>query len=340
MSTGSASIPLLKAAPEADQVAERLAGGPWAGLELGLIPRDVRHDAPAVRVDTLDAEARAGIARSARFAAAIGSPVLTIHLFIPQTPAELRASGGVDEPAVEAFLRCFAQECGERGVTPLIENVPPVLRMRTGGVYLTPIGGHWRDLLSWRARVPALGFTLDTSHAALFHTFAGAYPSLWGLEGEEGLELGRYVEELGPAGEVAHVSNAAGVLGEGLPYDEGELDLDPVVARIGELFPYVVAEINEADHARSPTMKAGYRSVARALPSPAGPWRRPPRRVPGERFDWQLVTPRRARARRGARRAPRSRDGRRRVHRARAHDALRGVPPGAHHGARRPRGSA
>jgi len=33
--------------------------------------------------------------------------------------------------------------------TPLIENVPPVLRMRTGGVYLSPVGGHWRDLLRW-----------------------------------------------------------------------------------------------------------------------------------------------------------------------------------------------
>ena len=175
MSTGSASIPLLKAAPEADQVAERLADGPWAGLELCLMPGDVRDDASTqraadvvrravdasgdevaltaeapvswpsgafVRVDRLDDEARDGIVRSARFAAAIGSPVLTIHLFIPQTPEELRASGGVDEPAVEAFLRCFARACGEHGVTPLIENVPPVLRMRTGGVYLTPIGGH------------------------------------------------------------------------------------------------------------------------------------------------------------------------------------------------------
>ena len=54
MSTGSASIPLLKAAPEADQVAERLAGGPWAGLELCLMPGDV-HDvcgAPSTRPAT------------------------------------------------------------------------------------------------------------------------------------------------------------------------------------------------------------------------------------------------------------------------------------------------
>ena len=41
MSTGSAAIPLLKAAPEADQVADRLSGGRWRGLELCLAPRHV-----------------------------------------------------------------------------------------------------------------------------------------------------------------------------------------------------------------------------------------------------------------------------------------------------------
>ena len=44
--------------------------------------------------------------------------------------------------------------------------------MRTGGVYLSPVGGHWRDMLEWRGRVPELGFTFDTSHAALFRNFA------------------------------------------------------------------------------------------------------------------------------------------------------------------------
>src|SRR5688500_9094860 len=114
MSSGSVAIPLLKAAPEADQLAERLEGGPWDGLELCLLPGHVADDralaaavettraslgkrdlavtaeAPVswpsgahVRVDRLDAEARAGIERSARFAAEIGSPVLTIHLFTP-----------------------------------------------------------------------------------------------------------------------------------------------------------------------------------------------------------------------------------------------------------------
>ena len=45
MSTGSASIPLLKAAPEPEQVAERLEGGDWPGMELALLPRHVADDA-------------------------------------------------------------------------------------------------------------------------------------------------------------------------------------------------------------------------------------------------------------------------------------------------------
>src|SRR4051795_6007890 len=237
--------------------------------------------------------ARAGLERSARFAAGVGSSVLTIHLYTPLDAAEYREHRGLDEHAVLAFLRFFADTCGAHGITPLIENVPPVLRQRSGGVFLSPVGGHWRDLLHWRAQVPELGFTFDTSHAALFRSFAAAYPSLYDLESDEGLELERYVSELGPAAEVAHVSDAAGLLGEGLNYGDGELDLDPVVRRIGELVPYIVAEINEPDHARSPNMKAGYRAIARALREPAEAWRPPPKRLPGEGFDWQRVVERR-----------------------------------------------
>ncbi len=124
--------------------------------------------------------------------------------------------------------------------------------MRTGGVFLSPIGGHWRDLLAWRERIPELGFTFDTSHAALFRAFAAAYPSLFGLSDDEELDLGRYVEELGPAADVAHVSNAHGVLGEGLPYPAGDLDLDPVVRRLASLVPFIVAEIGEPDPHATP----------------------------------------------------------------------------------------
>jgi nucleoside-diphosphate-sugar epimerase len=322
MSTGFESIPLLKAAPEREQLEDRLTGGAWRGLELALMPHHVADDAalaraaevvresvPAelvltaeapvawpsgafVRVDRLDDEARAGIERSAEFARALGSPVLTIHLFVPLSPEEFRAAGTVDDAAVEEFLQFYASTCTQRGVRPLIENVPPILRMRTGGVFLSQIGGHWRDLLAWRERIPKLGFTVDTSHAALFRSFAAVYPGLFGLTSDEELELERYVEELGPAAETAHVSDAHGLLGEGLPYGSGELDLDPVVRRLGDLVPYVVAEINEPDPGRSVNMKRAYAAIERALAEPAQPWRSR-RRIPADTFDWQSVIERR-----------------------------------------------
>ncbi len=324
MSAGSAAIPQLKAAPRAVQIAERLEGGPWRGLELALLPPDVADDeavaraidtvrrgtdghelaltveAPVswpsgafVRVDRLTEEARACIERSARFAEAIGSPVLTIHLYAPLAPDEFRAAPPLDEEAVHEFLRFFAVACEARGVTPLVENVPPVLRMRVGGVFLSQVGGHWRDLRRWHARVPELRFTFDTSHAGLFRTFAAAYPSLFGLESDEELDLARYVEELAPSLEVAHVSDAHGLVGEGLPLGDGELDLDPVIRRLGELCRFVVAEVNEPDPARSPAMKDGYRRIEQALAAAAEPLPRPPRRLPTGAADWSLVLGRR-----------------------------------------------
>ena len=324
MSTGSDAIPLLKAAPEADQLAERLEGGGWRGLELCLAPAHVADDAALekailvtrdavagsgleiaaeapvswpsgafVSVDRLDQEARTCIERSARFAEAVGSPVLTIHLYAPRAPEEFRRARPLDWREIEDFLRFYADTCAATGVKPLVENVPPVLRMRTGGVYVSEVGGHWRDLLRARELAPELGFTLDTSHAALFRSFAASYPTLFGLAGDDELELDRYVEELGPAAEVAHVSNAHGLLGEGLPYASGELDLDPVVARLGSFVRFVVAEINEPDPAHSPDMKSAYSSIEHALELPLPRTRRPPRRVPPDDFDWQAVLGRR-----------------------------------------------
>ena len=325
MSPGFNAIPLLKAAPEPEQIADRLAEGLPQGLELclasdhvadkdslrrairacdGLTERGLKLTAEApvswpsgafVRVDRLDGEARSGIERSAEFARAIGSPVLTIHLFIPLDPAEFRAAGPVDGRSVERFLRFYVEACTSRGIEPLIENVPPVLRMRTDGIYLSQVGGHWRDLSEWRGRIPELAFTLDTSHAALFRSFASAYPALFEVERPEELELARYVAELGAATRVAHVSNARGLLGEGLPYGSGELDLDPTVRRLGEVVPYIVAEINEPDPARSVEMRKGYAAIESALaaeqdPAPAP---RQPTLAAGDGFDWQAVLRRR-----------------------------------------------
>src|SRR5205814_10661947 len=115
-----------------------LDGGPWTGIEVPLMPAHVADDAaidraiehvraaaPAhalaeapvawpsgahLRVDRLDDEARAGLERSARFAAGIGSPVLTVHLYTPMDPAVYRHHT-LDERAVLIFLRFFAGTC-------------------------------------------------------------------------------------------------------------------------------------------------------------------------------------------------------------------------------------
>jgi nucleoside-diphosphate-sugar epimerase/sugar phosphate isomerase/epimerase len=320
MSTGSGAIPQLKAAPLAEQIDERLEDGTWAGLELALMPADVADDealgraveatlsatagrklaltaeAPVswpsgspVRVDRLTEEARASIERSAEFAGAIGSPVLTIHLYAPVSPDEFRAGPSLDWQEVERFLRFYAEACAARGVRPLVENVPPVLRMRVGGLFLSELGGHWRDLLRARELVPELGFTFDTSHAGLFRNFAAAYPSLFGLASDEGLELARYVEELESGIEVAHVSDAHGLLGEGLPYGAGELELAPVVARLASSAAFLVAEINEPDPRRSPAMKAAYREIGRAAGSLPGNLKPAPRTLRPDPFDWREV---------------------------------------------------
>src|SRR4051794_39646562 len=322
MSTGCRAVPLLKAAPEPEQLADRLEDGEWKGIEIALMPRHVADDAAVaaaaeatraaaaglvvtaeapvawprgafVRVDRLDDEARAGIERSAEFAAKVGSSLLIIHLFIPLSPEEFRASGSVDVKAVEEFLGFFVESCTSRGVAPLIENVPPILRMRTAGVYLSPLGGHWRDLVERLQPAHELGFPVDTSDGALFRAFATTVPGLFARPWDEKLELMRYVEELGPHAEVAHLSNAPGLLGEGLPYGSGELELDPVVSRLGELVPYIVAEINEPDPSRSVEMKSAYRSIERALALPQAEPKRPRRRIPPDSFDWQTVLERR-----------------------------------------------
>jgi nucleoside-diphosphate-sugar epimerase len=223
----------------------------------------------------------------------VGSEVLTIHLFTPVSPEEFRRGPSPSSADIERFLRFYADACLSAGVRPLIENVPPILRMRVGGVYLSAVGGHWRDLVRWRERVPQLGFTIDISHAALFSSFAAANPTLAGVADSAEVAVERYIDELGPGAEVAHISDAYGILGEGLPYGSGELPMDALVQRLAAHVPLLVAEINEPDPARSSDMKAAYRRIEAAVAAPPTEPPRRPRRPPRPQFDWQAVVGRR-----------------------------------------------
>src|SRR3954454_4905318 len=114
MSPGSAPILLLKAAPEPEQLADRLDGGPWMGIEVPLMPAHIADDAAVeraianvraaapqhvaaeapvawpsdahLRVDRLDDETRTRLERSARFASAVGSPLLYVPFYPPMDP--------------------------------------------------------------------------------------------------------------------------------------------------------------------------------------------------------------------------------------------------------------
>ena len=240
-----------------------------------------------MRVDRLDDEARAGIERSAEFAR---GDRLARPDDPPLRPDVARTSTARGRPAstsaaVEAFLRFYADACLARGVTPLIENVPPVLRMRTGGVFLSPVGGHWRDLLAWRERDP--GAPLHVRHLA-----RGALPQLRrrlpvavrARRPTTSSSSSATSRSSAPASEVAHVSDAHGLLGEGLPYGSGELDLDPVVAP-----PRRARAVHRRrdQRARSGAL-AGHegrlpRDRARARLQPDGP-AAPPRRLPARRL--------------------------------------------------------
>ena len=60
MSTGYAAIPLLKAAPEPDQIADRLDGGAWRGLELCLMSWHVQDDHALQRAIEVSRQGLAG----------------------------------------------------------------------------------------------------------------------------------------------------------------------------------------------------------------------------------------------------------------------------------------
>ena len=130
-----------------------------------------------VRVDRLTDEARAGIERSARFARRSARPVLTIHLYIPQTAEELRAGAPVDEDAVHAFfalLRAHVRRPRRRAADR--ERPARAADAHRRRVLHADRRALARPARSGASASPTLGFTLDTSHAALFRAFAARVP--------------------------------------------------------------------------------------------------------------------------------------------------------------------
>jgi hypothetical protein len=307
---------LLKARPTPSQLADRLAA-PWAdGLELYLdrediaTPADCRNIVERLRsqrlpddfafvvegpIRSLDNEyvditactpaARELIVRLGEMAVELRAGAVVMHAIVPRftlATDDWQQRERYLESCME-FVQFYAETLLAMGVTPTIENVPPVLRMREGRYLFTPIGMAPEDIRWFLDRVPGLETTLDISHGQL-------YVNAWAMaqrgEGDEGVQplmhhlrhfapidsVERFIDVNGPDIFEVHVSNASGLLGEGARYDDGDIDMRRVIGRLAKVARYLVTETINADEEHAEEMReaqAGMQRVITALRTPA-----------------------------------------------------------------------
>lgn len=229
--------------------------------------------------------------RLVRLASHLGAAAVNIHCVDGSPDAAVLSEAQRRRSLDRAFgfLTWYARLCLDAGVTPLIENVPPICRMRRAAFIFTPIGVEARDLLACAAAVRGLGVTLDTSHAQLaVNAFRGsAVPEMAAGEAlsepahrqlkaaatyylqRSGPEtLAAYVEEILPLIVSVHVSNAAGLLDEGLPYEHGEANLDSAVAQLASVARYFVTEPLDPDEEHAVLKRQMQRRLAAVLRPP------------------------------------------------------------------------
>lgn len=310
----------LKARPSAAQLADRLrpVDGLLAdGLELYLDTRDIADqptmDGVVERIQALDLpeeftlliEGPVGsldgsffdvtrnsaaddevIARLAGLARRLNAQAVNIHVITPSDDLSRLTLAAHDEllAACVPFLRRFVERMQEAGAVPTVENMPPVLRMRQGGFYFTPIGMASRDLLWLAEQIPGLRILPDTSHAGLYLNARAAAERRRLAEAEaveqpwlapllqfirylpeEADDLLGYFQTFGELVENAQVSNAAGILGEGLPYAEGDFDLDPTIRWLDTGARCIVTETLEPDNDDACYMRDALRRMRVAL---------------------------------------------------------------------------
>ncbi|HEX5501086.1 MAG TPA: hypothetical protein VFW96_00605, partial [Thermomicrobiales bacterium] len=304
---------LLKARPTPAQLADRLAAPRPDGLELYLDARDLAPadwlprllaimaaappagdfayvvEGPIRSLDgaffdvTRESDAdREALARLAAFGAAIGASAAVIHLIGP-TPDLADLAPAAHEAALARalpLLEYYVALCREHGLTPTIENIPPVAQMREGAAVYSSLGVEPGDLARCCAALPGLGVTFDTSHAGLYLEAvaadpAGVAPALRPVVARyapcaTARTLDDYLDAIAPWLVNVHISNAAGLRGEGLPYAIGRFDLDALAPRLAASARFLVTETLEPNHDRAVYM----RDAQARLTGVVGAWER------------------------------------------------------------------
>jgi len=179
------------------------------------------------------------------------------------------------------FVRFYVDTLGSMGVTPIIENVPPVLRMRESRYLYTPLGMAPEDLVWFLDRCPGLMITLDVSHAQLYVNARNmadqgdadpdVEPLMRYLRRFASIDsVDAFLDAFGSSIFEAHVSNASGLLGEGARYDEGDIDMDHVIGRLARTARYLVTETLEPNNDEAVYMReaqTGMEAVLQRLTS-------------------------------------------------------------------------
>ena len=310
---------LLKARPTAAQLADRLADRPSQprpdGLELYLDGADLADDAamdgvvarleacalpsdfillvegPIRSLDgeffdlSRDSDADRELSRRiVSLATRVGAVGANVHAIAPTADASsltVESRRAILDRAVTP-ARFFADLALAAGITPTIENMPPILRMRESGYFYSAIGMPPRDMVELCEAIPGLRVILDTSHAQLYLNLRRGIEE--DVPGQDLAPLRRFVAEVGgpdsideyldALGELtfaAHLANAGGLLGEGWPYGRGDLDLDRIVPRLAGRARYIVTETLEPDNDNAALMREAQRRTLAALAADIAP---------------------------------------------------------------------
>jgi hypothetical protein len=215
--------------------------------------------------------------RIAEIATRIGARAVNIHVIAPSPDPSrltLECRAALLERAVPC-LRGFVELVRAAGAVPTVEHMPPVLRMRRSDFAFTPIGMAPADFRYLLDRVEGLRVLVDTSHAGLYlnaRRLAADPAYAWSAPLEQYLsqlpeepeDLVAFLAEF-PDVENAQISNAAGLLGEGLAYAEGEFDLDPAIVWLSQQVRHMVTETIEANHDDAVLMREALRRMRAVL---------------------------------------------------------------------------
>lgn len=266
-----------------DAVVERVEAAIPGGDFTLLIEGPVRSLDGAFFDLTRQSEAdREVIRRLGSLARRLQAEAVNIHAIAP-TPDPRALTAEVRRARLRQSLplvRLFVDEIMAAGAIPAVENMPPILRMRESAFYYSPIGLAAEDLLWLCDQAPGLRTTLDLSHAGLYVNCQrqaraedppdaplDAAPELLAFMQTlpEVTDVLCYAATLGRTLLTCHVANASGLLGEGEPFDRGDLDLWDVVPALAPRTRYFVTETLERDPNQAVEMRRALEAMRKAL---------------------------------------------------------------------------